>query len=425
MKDSVLERAVSLAFWALSALCLLNLNDLVRMWVGVEGVFVVPMLICCLVALVGLMRVGPKEALGIPGALVLFCLVSYAGVGTVVTTLSGTDLQPHTEWWYLVRHVKSVLVILAAAVGGRVLWRRVGGERVFLGLLMVLTASCALMLASPWLRVIFRFPPSEGAYRLFGSFSDPNYAALVACFTVVTAIALMHSNRFRIVAYGGLLVAVVALVGTFSRTALVVLPVLLFGTLLISSGVQRKRLAGGIAVIGVIVASALANLDSGALDQRQLSRWESVIEAVDPRTTVDVSLTDRAILWSLALEQAAESPLVGNGIGRLHNLDGAWYNGEGVLLGAHNQYLILAGEAGILPLLSFALFLVVMVQAGFGNGRASWPLGAVSGWAIILILFSMTFHGILAQRACNFIIGLSCALMASCSRHESPRPETA
>ena len=425
MKDSGLERLVGLAFWALSVLCLLNLNDFARMWTGVEGAFVAPMLICCLAALAGLMRVGPREALGSPGALVLFCLVSYAGIGTVVSILNAADLQPHTEWWYLVRHVKSVLVVLAAAVGGRVLWRRVGGERVLLGLLVVMMVSCTLMLASPWLYVVFRFPPSEGSYRFFGSFSDPNDAALVACFAIVTALALMGAGRFRVFAYGGLLVALAALVGTFSRTALIVLPVMVLGALSASRGVQRKRLAAGLAIIVVVAACMLANIETDALDERQLSRWESLLGPVGGQSTIDLALLDRPALWSLALEQALESPLWGNGVGRLHHLDGAWYNGEGALLGAHNQYLILAGEAGFLPLLSYSLFLVVMVQAGFRNGRLSWPLGVVGGWAVVLMLFSTAFHGILAQRACNFIIGLSCAAMASCSQDEGPGPESA
>ena len=419
MRESGLDRLVGLAFWTLGVLCLLNLNDLAGMWIGAERAFSVPILICCVVALAGLVRSDLREALGLPGALILSSLVAYTGIGIVVAILGGTALQSDASW-YLTRHAGSILVILAAAVGGRVLWLRVGGDRVLLGLLLILTASCTLMLASPWLWDIFRNPPPEGAYRYFGSFSDPNEAALVACLTAVTALAALRRGRSHILVYGALLVAVAALVGTFSRTAIVILPVLVLSALLVSRGAQRKRLAGGAAIIGLVLLGGFANLDLDQIDERQIARLDSLSGMVELSAIDDVSLAGRATLWRLALDQALESPLFGNGLGSLHHLEGAWYNHDGILLGAHNQYLILLGEAGFVPLILFASFLLVMFHAGFWKEKALWALGAVSGWALVLTLFSLAFHGILTQRACNFIMGLSCAVMVSCLRDEGP-----
>ena len=424
VRESTIERLVGLVCWTLSVLCLLNPNGLIRMWTGEEQAVSEAMLICCLLALAGLTRVGPREALGAPGALILSCLMSYAGIGIAVAIVAGDDLRE--AQWYLVRHLKSALVIVAAAVSGRVLWRRAGSERVTQGLLLVMTAGCTLILASPWLVSILRFPPPDGEYRFFGSFADPNEAGLMACFTVVTALALIDSGRSRVFALGALLVAVAALVGTFSRTAFIILPVVMLGSLLVSRGAGRKRIAGSVAVVAVAVAGAVAAVDTDALGERRVSRWDSLIGIVGLSSAEDVSLADRSTLWSLALEQTLDAPLLGNGLGRLHALDRAWYNTDGVLLGAHNQYLILAGEAGFLPLVLFVLFLVVTFQAGIGKKavRPVWPLGAVSGWTIVLIIFSMTFHGILTYRICNYIIGLSCAIAASCSRDEGSRAET-
>ena len=90
-------------------------------------------------------------------------------------------------------------------------------------------------------------------------------------------------------------------------------------------------------------------------------------------------------------------------------------------MGAHNQYLILAGEAGFLPLVLFVLFLFVTLQASFRK-TTSWPLGLAGGLAIVLILFSMTFHGVLTFRICNFMIGLTCVATAGRLR-DGPPPE--
>ena len=425
MRESTIDRLVGLAFWTLSVLCLLNPNGLVRMWTGEEQAMSDAMLICCLAALLGLVRIGPREALGSPGASILFCLVSYAGIGIVIATLNGADLHQHSEWWYLVRYAKSALVILATAVGGTVLLRRVGAERVMRGLLLVMTASCTLILASPWLANVLRFAPRDAEYRFFGSFADPNEAGLLSCFAVVTALAVIGYGRSRVLAPGALMMALAALVGTFSRTALIASPIVVLASLLASRGVPRKRLAASVALVSVIAVGTLVYLGVDRFDDRQISRWASLLALVDQASANDLALAGRATLWSLALEETLEAPLLGNGLGRLHALDGAWYNADGVLLGAHNQYLILAGEAGFLPLALFILFLGVTLQAGFQRKKAAWPLIAVSGWSIVLIVFSMAFHGMLTYRICNFIIGLSCAITATCSRGEGLPPETA
>ena len=415
------DRLVTLGFWGLGALCLLNVNGLARMWIGVDRAFSGLMLLCCLLALAGLLRVRPREALGTPGALILGCLASHLGIGTLVAIVNGTALQSQATW-HLVRYAGVVLVILAAAIGGRVVWRRIGGERLLLGVLVILTASCMLMLASPWLFDILQDPPREGIYRFFGSYADPNEAGTVASFTVVLALALMRRGRYRLVGYGALAVAAVAVVGTFSRTALVVIPVLVFGALIVSRQEERRRVASGALVVALVGAGVGVTLNTDLFEERQVARLYSVVEVFDPAGR-DLSLAGRAALWRLALDQTLESPLFGNGLGRLHSLDGAWYNEQGVLLGAHNHYLILWGEAGFLPLILFVAFLATAFLAGFRRKRAYWALGAVSGWALVVMMFTMTFHSILTLRATNFVIGLSCAVIASLSsaRSETPR----
>lgn len=421
MRESNIDRLVGLAFWTLSVLCLLNVNGLIRMWGGGERAASGVMLFCCLVALAGLTRIGPRSALGTPGALILCCMMSYAGIGILVTTLSGAYPEPHTEWWYLVRYANSALLILAVAVSGGVLWRRVGGERVMFGILLIMAGSCALVLVSPWLSSVLAYRPGAGDYRFFGAFADPNEAGLMACFTVAVALAVVGVERFRGLAYGALAVAVPAVVGTFSRTALLTLPIVLVGSLWASGGVQRKRVAVILGLVCVITVGAVASLDADRFDERQVSRWRSLLTLVDQADPDDLALAGRSVLWGLALEQTLEAPLHGNGLGRLHQLDGAWYSEDGDLLGAHNQYLILGGEAGFLPLALFVLFLAVTLRAGFGKNK-TWPLVAVSGWSICLIVFSMAFHGVLTYRFCNFVIGLICAISAGWSRDEDLAP---
>ena len=410
MTDRLLDRIVASAFWTLSIVCLLNLNDFARMLTGVERAFSPLLLFCCLIALAGLLRVGLMEALGTSGTLILSALASYAGVGIVVSVLTGSDLRSDAAF-HLERYLGSMLLILATAVGGRVVWTRIGGERLLRALLVVMAGSCVLILATPWLMEVYLVPPERGDLRFSGSFSNPNHAGLFACLAVALALSFIRAGRFRPFADGVLLAAVAALVLTFSRTALVILPALLAHSLLASRGVERRRLVvvGVLALAGVVLTGTLTNLSTGVLADPQRARWESLSQVVDNRSVDDVSLGGRLTLWRVASEMALEAPLFGHGLGRLHRLDGGYYDEDGVLLGAHNQYLVLVGEAGFIPLVLFVAFLWTMARRG--SDRQTLP-GAVSGWALVLAVFSLTADGILTQRPCDFLIGVACVVLA-------------
>ena len=409
---SAADRLVEWAFWTLGALCLLNLNGLVRMWIGVERAFSPVILICCVVALGGLARIRPREALGGPGLLILGALASYAGIGFIVSLANGAAADPDALG-FLRQHLNSLLVIPAAAVGGRVLWRRFGSERALLGTTVLLTGSCALIMASPLFVDMLQWPPRDSAFRYFGAFPDPNEAAFVAALSVAAALALLRRERSRPFAYAALLVALAALVSTFSRTALLSLPGIVAVTWWHSHGPERKRIATATTVILAVAVGVLSPGAQTLLDDRRAERLNSVTEILAAPVVGDLDMEERSALWRMGLEEAMKSPWLGSGLGTQHSLDGAWFNAEGYLLGVHNQYLILLGEAGVLPALLFVAFLVAALRAGARANGAYWPLAVVSGWALVVAVFSISFHTVLTQRACNFILGLSCAAMAS------------
>ena len=411
-EPSAADRLVEWAFWTLGALCVLNPNGLAAMATGVERAFSPVILTCCIAALGGFARMRPREALGGPGLLILGTLVSYLGIGSVLSLTSGPAADPDVLGLFR-QHLNSVLVILAAAVGGRVLWRRVGSERALWGTAVLLTGSCAVILASPLFVELLRRPPPDAMLRYFGSFADPNEAGMVAAFTVSVALVLLRRERSRLFAYAALLVALAALVATFSRTALFSLAGIVVVTWWHARGPERKRI---VTATTVILAVAIGLLSPGAqtmLDERRAERLNSVTEILAAPVVGDLDMEDRSVLWRMGLEEAMESPWLGSGLGTQHRLEGAWFNAQGDLLGVHNQYLILLGEAGVLPALLFVAFLVATLRAGARANGAHWTLAAVSGWALVVAVFSISFHTVLTQRACNFILGLSCAAMAS------------
>ena len=422
--NGLLDRLIVAAFWTISVICLVNLNDFARMLFGVERLFSGLLLVCCLVVLTGLLRVRPFEALGASGVLILATLASYVCIGMAMDIVNGSGPQWEAVS-YLVRHLSSILLIPATAIGARVVWDRIGGERLMKGILLVMLATCAFVVASPWLIEIYVVQPFDLGGRFYGSFSNPNEAAVVCGFAAALALAFLRTGRAPLLAGGGLALALAALALTFSRTVWLAMPVVLAHALLASRPRERRRLAGALVLVGVLAAPPVVSLGAESLqDPYGLMRVEQLLQAFSADSLDDIPLGGRDVFWRLGAEKVVEAPLVGNGLGRLHRIEKTWFNAEGKYFGVHNEYLMLWGEAGIIPLVLFVVFLGTLLRRGLGRERALPLLGAVGGWTVIVAIYGVTAQGELVQRAVCFILGLSCAaVVASTSRAAPRRPE--
>ena len=229
---------IAAAFWTLAVIALTNLRLL---YLGgtpqVEEVVAWATMACCIL-LLGL--VGARCAMawrksgslapirrtlgGTPGMLLFGAAASYLAIGASVLGMEA-NREPDTAglWKY---HVLLLGVFAAAVVGGRAVLERTGAERLLQGVLVVLIASCAVILASPVLRDLGILRPYRIPFRLNGAFFDPNDAGLAACMTVALAGALLTNGGPRTLGWLGLAAGAAASLATASRTALVLLGVL-------------------------------------------------------------------------------------------------------------------------------------------------------------------------------------------------------
>ena len=117
-------------------------------------------------------------------------------------------------------------------------------------------------------------------------------------------------------------------------------------------------------------------------------------------------------MWELGLSQALESPLVGHGLGRMYLLDGApFYESQDVQGSVHNAYLLLFGEAGIVPLSLYLLYLFSLLRLRWAAPK-SLSRDAIVGWTIIVVLQGMVFHQLFQLGIYTFIGGVMCAMAA-------------
>lgn len=405
------------AFWLAALLALFNLNGLARMAWGVGQAGIIALLVCCaFLARLAFRSIPWRQALGVPGVLLLASWAGYLLIGMVAGLAvagPGIERTPHHQA-YLLRCGMSFLIITGAAYGGAMAARRHGPERLMRILLLLLALNCLLTLASPVLATWYQFPPPELSYRFSGVFWDANEAGLVACLAAALGLALL--GRGEVSKAWGLLLALalsaVAVLASFSRIALVVLLLLLCCHLF-----SRARVARLTVMAIFFAGAALAlNVERLPLQPQQAQRVESLLSLdgfdVERHALQSAFECSRFHAWGQALPRVLEAPLSGQGFGAFRFVKKSSRCQEGgEFLGVHNFYLLLLGESGLIPLVLFLLFLGGMLWLPWRRpGAAAAP--AVAGWALVIAVYGMVSHSALNHGWSAFIVGLSCALAA-------------
>lgn len=416
------SRPARFAFWLLAVATLSNWNHLANLTVG-RGTYVNLGLALCCAFLFLVVRLPLRRVLGIPGFLIVAALISYLFIGLSVALL--TDFA-----WYAMNHPTlpfhvglAVLIIVTAALGASALLRQIGVERLLKGILAILAVICTLILATPLL-VDFYMPPAYlsdvmdiAPNRFTGTYINPNMAGMVACYAAGLALAFLNAGRYRTFAVLVMILSSAACLLTYSRTvfftwALLLLLFLYFSTF----NLYRKGTFLGVTLamaFGAVFFLSISNVERFlALTPDQFNRLMSM-------KTLDFSgnyaPNVRWGLWDLGWSRITESPLFGHGLMRFHHLEGAGVCQFGFTCGVHNTYLMLWGEAGLIPPSLFLLFLSSLLWK-----RLTLPRSLAMDAAVVLIfvfaMASMSTDGTVYFFWHAFILGLSCAMAAHATR---------
>lgn len=431
------SRLVMAVFWLVAIATQLSWNHLANMTVG-TGWFVTIGLALCGMFLVLAVRIPFRQALGPPGYLVAAALMFYVVIGVGVAIV--TDPEWRLEDGRVCLHVGlALLLITASAFGAQVVLRRIGTDRLLARILVIKAVMCILILATPLLiEHVYRSLPdfyrfrSGSAFRFMGPFEGPNSAGSAACQTVVLALSLLNS-RYRGFAGLAVILGSATTIMTFSKSAILTLVSVLVFFLWSSmsdvySGRRRSTAAWLVPMFVVgIIGLAAVNLEHLSLDQYQLGR---VYWMLDLKASIAMDMDPRFQSWRQAVHLIMESPLLGHGLPQFHSIaSGSICFSEGgfVDCGAHNTYMLLWGEAGIVPLALFLLFIGTLLRMRLALPK-SIAIDTVTGWTLVLAVECMSTDDVPFYTWNAFIIGLSCALAAHAvresRRHKAePAPE--
>ena len=190
--------------------------------------------------------------------------------------------------------------------------------------------------------------PLNFAVRIRGLFGDPNNLAMVLVSSVPFCYALMRSERrasLRAIAFLAAAVIVAAVVPTLSRGGLLALAVVL--ALIIYMERNNRLLFWG-SIVALVACTIVFYYKFGfgfALLANRLS-------------SVDKSLLQRYRLYKGGIAMFLDHPFFGVGIGNFL-VHSTHYTKLTVRLFAHNMYIHVAAELGVLALLTFTGTIIV------------------------------------------------------------------
>ena len=136
---------------------------------------------------------------------------------------------------------------------------------------------------------------------------------------------------------------------TFSRTFIVIW--LLLNLISLKVSIKNVRIFG----IAFLIFSTLLFIDQVVgLNNPRFEQLKSLVSDDQKVSSEEISEDSRTETWAQFYDQIFESPIIGSGYGT--------FSGKINSMGVHNSYLMIIGEAGIIP---FLLFLVYMARLFF------------------------------------------------------------
>ena len=228
-----------------------------------------------------------------------------------------------------------------------------------------------------------------GYVRMVGPYKNPNDLATYLMVIGLMVIALLMEGGRRLSVHLGILALLLVgcLIWTVSRGAILGfwIGILLLGAL------HAHRRKSRMALAGILTAS------TGFLLFLSRSNWQTLI------TLSDIGSRDRSVMWNTGWAMFRDRPFLGHGINTFMANYGTYVGGNHGPAYAHNCYLQIAAETGLLGLASFLGFLFCLgsiCRRALHQEETSLP-PQLREFRPILIGLAAGVLAFLAQSACD------------------------
>ena len=258
---------------------------------------------------------------------------------------------------YLTKAVRSLLVVITYMAIFLVPFHFIKSKQHFIECLKIIVYSSFIPLLAVFYE--FAFPANStniNGFRLFSTFSHPNIFAFYlvtivsVCFFAVKSDLFKYEVKFRRQCWVVLIFSLICILGTKTRSAWVVIALLVF-----MWGIFREKKY--IAYLFIISALALLvpSIQDRVFDLFQGNDAEALVNDYQALN----SYAWRKVIWTGALEKFWEQPILGFGYEGF-----TYYSGDFFIIksedgaGAHNTYVQFLFEIGIVGFFAFLWLLL-------------------------------------------------------------------
>ncbi len=256
---------------------------------------------------------------------------------------------------------------------------------------------------------------------------------LMLCLPFLISAALFFKRKWKMVPFTltALCISIIFIFNSNAATIALIVFTLTSGALTFSSTiinwpVKRKWIAG-ITVFGILTGGIIFSGSGKKLFEKisSIKKTEEIENNTFFQTSAAGSVNDRLIMWRNSFRTISESPITGVGISNWKILYPAYGStriahmntGHIRSINPHNDFLLVAAEAGIPALLCFFILLFSALWIGLKFFRKSdnaqekiifsLIIGGISGWMVIAFFsfpMSRYFQNILMLMMIAFLI---------------------
>jgi len=216
----------------------------------------------------------------------------------------------------------------------------------------------------PIIAVVYEFvfpagSTNQNGFRLFSTFSHPNVFAFYlvtivsVCFFVIKSDLFASETKFRQQCWVVLALSLMCILGTKTRSAWAVVALLV-----LIYGIFREKKYLVYLLIASSIALLIPSIQERVLDLLQGNDPDALLENYEALN----SYAWRKVIWAGAMEKFWEQPIFGFGYESFTHYSGAFFiieSDEGI--GAHNTYVQLLFEIGIVGFIAFLWLLVPLM----------------------------------------------------------------
>ena len=370
----------------------LSLNDLFTRAFGV-GQMASPAM---LAAVAILMMQANARTVALPSLLLIGALSSYIMFGSIFSVVLGNYAG---AFKYVVIYTASIIFLISLLTYVSNAESELKIERFLCFTRDIFVISTALILASPILEQILTHSAGVNDGRFRGVFSNPNEACYVGIFAWILCAAFPYKDRrLRIIASLAIIAGVIC---TLSKGGIVLLIMLMIFQ---SFDLKRPYRTAAFIFLAVITLLMLQNIRylvsellvtySHSFTASQMIRLVQITNLLGGEVNA-ATTTGRTTLWQLSLERFGSNFPLGGGLGSFHFLVGG-IRESGVWQGSHNLYLMILGEAGLIPL--FFLLSAASVSVATALSLGGWKRQLLLQMWFVLGINGLSSHNTLEIR---------------------------